>query len=795
MLFSRHNFLTIFFGLSLCALLASSCSSSIGGDGDNDNDQSGGGSTFQRGKGEAPYILKNGHSLDTVSAGIHTISVVAPRDYFLENDMSVEVDGQGGQETQVDVISTWIENGQMKSDGSNLLALVSTRLDRIAPEQELNIKIIAQQNPPSNSFTLPDGLEKQLSFEFDLHHTDGTNYLVHFSESEAKSLIETVKAGDESERMLGGAYGALVRDIEKKFRVRDSVGNIHPTLMLVVRWRFLHHENSLDDYSMRVRFNVENSRKADEELLKTVNYSETTISMGKDSFKQEVARLTNNALVYHTRFTVEAWTGESHLANMIARPAPDHFRELAKVGLFPPLNPDHRQTDEAVIQSYIETKMAQPERGDFDIDEIVGIKYNRGPISENMPGTSDRIDIGWIPRWTALMLNSLSLRAHRLAIAGAINGSGIWQVYTRNDSEADGLKGEAGIHIDDKWWGGVKHFDKTDPVENTAHQPELGAFEFMVQGDKEAVESLIGWAIYGLHDNYPFGEGLYKEKGRKMAWMMRSTCYAVALAPDNHPLKAHLLEMALKNGDKAADDLGAGIDTNPTHVYADPKTHSSGRTPGLGAWQSPWTANWAATMLSNVCYNLLGYDKFLKPFQYHWEHLRQGYGERQEWVAPSGEVIVHDCTDLSRPDQDCYVMQYSKFSYEYDGYYDGSGDWVIPDMSEWRSADNFGHAMWMDRIGKDYPLTEAGGGPGDCPPEGCEYRYWRPLAGHFTPVDATNYDEYGIARTGTCTFAKLYEDQLNLANVEQTCAVIESRSEYQYDTKSSGSIMRALRLY
>ena len=190
-------------------------------------------------------------------------------------------------------------------------------------------------------------------------------------------------------------------------------------------------------------------------------------------------------------------------------------------------------------------------------------KTDKGPmgkafISYYFPSTGGRMEIGPLPRWTALYLISQDRRALDSMLANAAAAATIPIHY--RDAKTDypvSLESHPGIALLD---GKSSPADQPTPTtSNTtpwspdrAHQGSFAYIPYLITGDLFYQEETLFWATWNMGSQNPsYREGskglVHADQVRGQAWALRSLGEASRILPDKHPMKSYFQQRLADN--------------------------------------------------------------------------------------------------------------------------------------------------------------------------------------------------------------------------------------------------------
>lgn len=519
----------------------------------------------------------------------------------------------------------------------------------------------------------------------------------------------------------GPVDGPLAREFEQVARLAGSDGTLLQ-LEVRVRWRQLRGVAGA-----RVEVVVENCALlggADDPPPADIEFARLFVLAGD----AVVAELRDGVIWDRTRFAVRRHVGGAAPPRLLVR---EELAYLIRHGWIPPYDarrPLAPARADALAQRLIDgTQNGTLAAANFEL----GVPLDSGPIARHMPGTGDRGDIGPIPSWGALALNSRGLLADDVLRAADGNGAAAFPIHVRGRDGVMGVEFGPAKPLAKRSTG-----RKCPQTPDRAHAPLLGALSFLLTGERFFEEEFAAQAAYCFHD-WPH-DGRYRYPGsRDFAWSLRTTMLAAQLLPDAHPRKAYFRERVTEN--LAGLRAMLAESPSPLHAWGSGSFQSSGRKswPCATQW-SPWQASWVAASCEWTARLLGNADA---RFLYEWQaaYFTRAYAAIGEtWRAPDGTVVRwengHTALAYSFP-----VATYVPIVER--------GEWKQRPESR-RFIESFAEASWWLRVNLDHefdggkaPTLELGpDGVASRPPE-----QWRPRAGFAPPpVPAASWVVYAM---------------------------------------------------
>jgi len=584
-----------------------------------------------------------------------TLSAVLPPGRFRDGELCcVARDGGGGKPA---VLAAQVDVRSRHADGSLQHALVTVALD-VAARSTQELFLVASPAPPlAGPFVAP---ETAPIVGVELLDREGRRW-------SARIARPAVADGAAHPRLAG----PLAREVEARATLHDGEEEL-ARLAVIVRWREL-----AGVAGARVEVVVENCALSGAVPPDDVDFARLVVAAG-----DEVLADLKDAVVWdRTRFAVRRWVGGAP-PHVVARA---DLGWLEKNGWLPPYDAAHPLAP-ARADELARKLVASPQNGEVDGAKWeCGVPLDPGPIARYMPSTGDRGDIGPIPEWAALALNSRGAYAWDALLAADQNGAGSFPIHVRGPDGAMGVDHVAGRALEKR-----QARRKCPQVADRAHAPLLGYVTFLMTGEALAEEEFAAQACSCFHD-WPH-DGRYRYPGsRDFAWSLRTTMLASQLLPDAHPRKAWLRERVTAN----LADLRATIaaSESPLHAWGSGSFQSSGRKswPCATFW-SPWQGTWVAASLWWTD-RLLGNTDARFLWEWQAAYFARAFAEvGTTWSAPDGTVVKwvdgRHALAYSFP-VSTYVPQVA------------GGEWKqAPESRRWISS--FAEALWWLRVNGDH---------------------------------------------------------------------------------------------
>ncbi len=633
-----------------------------------------------------------------------TLSALLAPGRFHDGELCVVV-RDGSADGKPAVVAAQVDLLSRHRDGSLQHALVTLPLD-LAPNATREVWLVPSPAPPRQEPFLERGPAPPVAVE--LLARDGARFT---------AIVEA--PAPERANARGPVDGPLARELEQVATLRSPEGEL-PRLSVRVRWRQL-----AGIEGARVEVVLENTALGGSGAPPPddVEFARLVVIAGDEV----LADLRDGIVWDRTRFAVRRHVG-GEPPNVRVR---EDLAYLTLHGWIPPYDARHPLAP-ARADELARRLIDGDQNGSLDAKRYeVGIPLDPGPIARYMPSTGDRGDIGPIPSWGALALNSKSVVADDLLRAADWNGAASFPIHVR------GRDGTMGVEF-----GAAKALEKRatkrkcPQTADRSHSPLLGALSFLLTGERFAEEEFAALAAYCFYD-WPH-DGRYRYPGsRDFAWSLRTTMLAAQLLPDAHPLKGYFRKRVTDN----LAELRATIEQSPAplHTWGSGGFQSSGRKTWVCAtFWSPWQATWVATS----CWwtdRLLGNADARFLWEWQAEYFARAYASVGEtWRAPDGTTVrwENGATALS------YSFPVSTFVPTLE-----RGEWKQVADSR-RFIGSFAECAWWLRVNLDHQFD-----PGKQPslPNGVDGsaglgpETWRPRGG-FTPppVPAASWITYAM---------------------------------------------------
>ncbi len=653
---------------------------------------------------------------DLSGTGAHalpvTLSALLDPGLFHDDDVAVVVRGAAGAEPRV--VPAQLDVLSRHGDGSLQHALVTVALD-LAPREAAELYLVPSPSKPLVGALADAMVAGPPAPPVLVELVDERG--VHFTLLLEPPPLDVKPAG----RAAGPLFGPLAQEVEAVGRLKSGAGEL-ANVEVRARWGRL-----AGVPGARVEVAVENCpapgvRRATGVAPDDVPFQRLAIFAGDVA----LCDLPRGVLHDRTRCAVRRFVGpdSSPPPRLIVR---QDLLSLIRGGWLPPI--DARQPVAEVTATELARRMCDGDAMNGDVNPAefpLGIPFNSGPIVRAMHVAGDRGDIGAIPNWAMVALNSRSVLAEDVLLAADMNGAAAFPIHVRDEAGTMGLQ-----------FGPAAPLEKRKtrlecPCEpDRAHAPLLGYVTFLMTGDRFAEEEFAAQAAYCFYE-WPHDGGYAYPGTRDFAWSLRTTMLAARVLPDDHPLKAYF-------GTRVAENLavlrGRIIVTpgTPLHTWGWGSAGASGRAtwPCATEW-SPWQAAWVAGALWWTD-RMLGNADARALYEWQVEYFLRAYASvGSTWTAPEGTVVTwtsgHDALAYSFP-----VATYTPTIV--------NGEWK-PIRESRRLIDSFPEALWWLRVNLDHefdpgrnPTMPVGpDGVPTLPPE-----QWRPKRGWSPPPTPEDY--------------------------------------------------------
>ncbi len=210
-------------------------------------------------------------------------------------------------------------------------------------------------------------------------------------------------------------------------------------------------------------------------------------------------------------------------------------------------------------------------------------------INDYMPEAGADRGIGPLPWWQVLhVVSDADPRAY-LAVLDGGDAGGSYSAHLRDKNtdlpvsldDYPRVTGDRYQYPKDQIIALCEDDCETPLTKDTAHQPSIAFYPYLITGDYYYLEELIFWANGNLISSSlgrrEYEKGLFwTQQVRGQAWTLRTLVQAAYILPDDHPFKGYFLEKLENNADfykrayldgNYVNGKGEKIDfSNPLHV-------------------------------------------------------------------------------------------------------------------------------------------------------------------------------------------------------------------------------------
>lgn len=426
--------------------------------------------------------------------------------------------GQGlaGQLSNGDIVPLQIDQKATHADGSVRHAIISGVLPTIFEKEERELKLVTAKAGATKPFSLtqiPDGVVELT--------VDGTKYSTNGS-----------KFGDVIEWLSGSVVAEGIVPAE----LSDDKGNAHPHLTVRAGIR------AYSTGHVRVEIIVENT-KTFTPGANNFKYDVTVKLGGKTVFEQKA--LTH---YHHARWHKTFWLGDEPMIHV--RHDPEYLISTKAV-------PNYDMSSIAGASQF------ESMRKRITAESFQPMKI--GPVNPAMPATGGRVEIGPMPSWYAIYVQTAHVSARDVMLSVA-DGSGSWSVHYRDENTGypvriDNDKNKnisTHMNLGNKGPLPIPRFANGKatlgtPYQNdTAHQPSFAYLPYLLTGEYYYLEEIQFWASSNPLETDPgnrqFDKGLLNwQQVRGQAWSLRTLGHAAYITPDNNPLKEYFVKQVQNN--------------------------------------------------------------------------------------------------------------------------------------------------------------------------------------------------------------------------------------------------------
>ncbi|MBC7951773.1 MAG: hypothetical protein H7Z12_08165 [Rhodospirillaceae bacterium] len=226
-------------------------------------------------------------------------------------------------------------------------------------------------------------------------------------------------------------------------------------------------------------------------------------------------------------------------------------------------------------------------------------------LTQYMPMTGGREDIGPLPRWTVLFLLTQDPRA-RAAMMAVADAAGSVPIHYRDrpTNQPVSLDDHPAMAMSRGKPSGRDAFpalvnSDTPWTPDPAHQPSLAYVPYLITGDQYYLDEILFWANYdmaSLDPGYRDGaKGMINyDQVRTQAWALRTLGEAARATPDTHPMKRYFTS-------RLAANLAWYVDRYPRNgnALASPKLAWMEKLDGPGT-TAPWQNDFLALVMGQL---------------------------------------------------------------------------------------------------------------------------------------------------------------------------------------------------
>ncbi|HRO51668.1 MAG TPA: hypothetical protein PK043_00770, partial [Alicycliphilus sp.] len=409
-------------------------------------------------------------------------------------------------------------------DGSARFAVLSAQINNVQPGQKRLINLYRGAKSSSTP-SVPANPDWNLELEAQLD--DGTT-LVAQPQAQLVSQIANGK-----DRRLTGAVAAEYT-VAVPFK-NKATGVTHPHLTARLHTRLV-------DGGQRIRTDVvmENTRT-------------WTAAPGNLTYSLNVKR--NGSTIYtqpkfthyhHARWHKVVWTGSSAEPQARVRHNMPYFIASKAIWNYDLSLSIPESALSAFYNQYTQAKTAQT---------------NLGPMANLLltpyfPTTGGRLEIGPVPKWTAMYLISQDERMKEIMLAHA-DVAGAVPTHYRDESSTQPLDLDRYPNVSTVTYLSQPALPEvvgsaTIWTPDAAHQSSLTYVPYILTGDAFFQDEMMFWASWNFIHKNPYyrsyGQGLlWENEIRGQAWTMRALGEVSRSLPDSHIMKAHFQKRLLNN--------------------------------------------------------------------------------------------------------------------------------------------------------------------------------------------------------------------------------------------------------
>lgn len=199
-----------------------------------------------------------------------------------------------------------------------------------------------------------------------------------------------------------------------------------------------------------------------------------------------------------------------------------------------------------------------------DLTRLAGA--NTGPlgnalITQYLPQTGGRPDLGPVPEWYARYVLTQDQRAAKVMLENADAAGAIpWHYRDEITGEAVRIDQHTNLWLDYRGQVGTNGLPEAFSLANTgwtldnAHKPDLAYLPYLFTGSHYYLDEMLAQAAYGVASINPAyrsgGQGILQpehDQLRAVAWTLRDLTNAAYIAPDNHEMKDYFESLIDRN--------------------------------------------------------------------------------------------------------------------------------------------------------------------------------------------------------------------------------------------------------
>jgi hypothetical protein len=658
-----------------------------------------------------------------------------PRGAFFPGGTVPSVGGAERTDADVQAIASW-------EDGSIALARVVLRSWPGSPGQVLPVTLMTG-SPVEQIF---DPSTKAMLNAYTMSATiidgGGVTWIASVPTAQSWQVLRAL--------VYAQGQGEVRRTFE--FYIPFRAVQDHPQLRARVRFTaFSAHPGALCEVS------VENTLVDTGRPTSDLNIAFATIIVGSTT----VAMRGPHLLEHGTLWRCEGWVGAKGPDVVLI---PD-VAELATMGLCPPLDVTN-PCDDATALALKNTLLGEPQRGRGPaIDErLCGAAGSTFPLYKAQQSGGDRADIGWVPLWTAALINGASDHARDLQSWADCNGSGAFSVHYRG-----GDAWPMGLKYDHPFWKQSAYPSKKNTTANIAHHVTTGLWSWLLTGRERYFEELRSWACLSARDNYPNDGTLQNPGDRREAWALRSIVTCSRYAPDTDNVRDYMRNVLVRSAGEWQAQLAVIDSTLPLGAYTQQTWKPSGRDQSPFTYVgSPWMAAWFTAMCLATDVLMADGEHFMPIARHGWRWLLQ-------YLATPGGPFNFDVDML--------------------------GDYSVPTVFY---TPSIVATKWTPVLNSEQPIAEPGSlayacrltaatekpalGPADLPEDANPLHQAAKLGDVSAPYGGSKFHEYGPGRCGTHLLGQRFGLERASEVVTILAPLIAARAEETHFPKYARSV-------